>query len=316
MQMKLDNGSHSAAVVRAGSYFRADQRYEDLANGIAFYDFLAAAARFYQIPSKRKHFLDSLKKVAAKLFVKKNMTVALAGGKEEKKELLSALPEFRRSFPAAKPARPMNEAELSRKSRLSVCAQGRVNEGFRTTSGVNYVARCGSYGGKDLPYTGALRVLRVLLNYEYLWQNLRVKGGAYGCMAGFVRSGRGYLVSYRDPNLRETNRIYEELPAYLEQLTLSDRDMTKYIIGAIAELDQPAAASIRASRYLSAWLSGITDEDFARERREVLCCSCETLRGLAKYVRALLSEDCICVIGNAGKIDENRELFHSVRNLY
>ncbi len=316
MQMKLDNGSHSAAVVRAGSYFRADQRYEDLANGIAFYDFLAAAARFYQIPSKRKHFLDSLKKVAAKLFVKKNMTVALAGGKEEKKELLSALPEFRRSFPAAKPARPMNEAELSQKSRLSVCAQGRVNEGFRTTSGVNYVARCGSYVGKDLPYTGALRVLRVLLNYEYLWQNLRVKGGAYGCMAGFVRSGRGYLVSYRDPNLRETNRIYEELPAYLEQLTLSDRDMTKYIIGAIAELDQPAAAPIRASRYLSAWLSGITDEDFDRERKEVLGCNCETLRGLAKYVRALLSEDCICVIGNAGKIDENRDLFHSVRNLY
>lgn len=317
MQMKLDGGSHSAAVVRAGSYFRADQRYEDLVSGIAFYDFLNAAAKFYQIPGKRKHFIKSLKQVSEKLFVKKNMCFALAGDKAAKQRMQAEMKAFSAEIPAAKPARKKpTEAELSAKSRAAVTAQGRLNEGFLTTSQVNYAAQCGSFGDKGLPYTGALLVLRGLLNYEYLWQNLRVKGGAYGCMAGFLKSGRGYLVSYRDPQLAETYQVYAALPAYLKALKLSERDMTKYIIGAISELDQPATASILASKYLSAYFSHITDEDFQRERDEVLGCTNETLKGLSAYAQAVLSDGFLCTVGNAGKIKTEQKLFASVRELY
>jgi Zn-dependent M16 (insulinase) family peptidase len=89
------------------------------------------------------------------------------------------------------------------------------------------VARTGWYDPAKHPYTGALKVLKNILNFEYLWSNLRVKGGAYGCMAGFGRSGEAYFVSYRDPNLRETIKVYEKLPEYLADFRCSDRDMTK-----------------------------------------------------------------------------------------
>lgn len=316
MQMQLDGASHSAAVKRASSYFRADQRYEDLTGGIAFYDFLNAAAKLWQLPAKRKRFIRSLKSVAEKLLVKKNLQIALSGSRAEKKALLEALPGFLSAFPQKRPGRKLNEAELLSIRRHGVQPQGMLNEGIRTASQVNYVARCGSFEKAGLPYTGALLVLRVLLNYEYLWQNLRVRGGAYGCMSGFMRSGRGYLVSYRDPHVGRTNDIYDALPDWLLKLQLSERDMTKYIIGAVADLDQPKTASIQASRYLSAYLSGITDEEFQKERDEVLSCTNETLRGLSSYIRAILEGGAVCVIGNAERIAAHAGMFRSLRDLY
>ena len=63
---------------------------------------------------------------------------------------------------------------------------------------------------KGLEYTGALEILKVILSYDYLWINLRVKGGAYGCMSGFKRNGESFLVSYRDPHLKRTLEVYQE----------------------------------------------------------------------------------------------------------
>ena len=94
------------------------------------------------------------------------------------------------------------------------------------------MARCGSFDAEA--YTGALEVLKVIMNYEYLWQNLRVIGGAYGCMSNFGRSGTGCLVSYRDPKLVATDKIYEGIPEYLKNFSIDERDMTKYVIGAMS----------------------------------------------------------------------------------
>lgn len=118
------------------------------------------------------------------------------------------------------------------------------------------MARCGSFAGSGYPYTGVLRLLKVALNYDYLWINLRVKGGAYGCMSAITRSGDGYFVSYRDPNMKETNDIYEGIPEYLENFNADERDMTKYVIGTISELDTPLTPSQKGAR---AWPPGIPD---------------------------------------------------------
>ena len=85
-------------------------------------------------------------------------------------------------------------------------------EGIKIPSAVQYVARAGHIGY----YTGAYRILKVILSYDYLWIQVRVKGGAYGCMSGFGRYGDSYLVSYRDPNLQKTNDVFEHTPEYVE----------------------------------------------------------------------------------------------------
>lgn len=127
-------------------------------------------------------------------------------------------------------------------------AYGKLNEGFQTSAKIQYVTRAGNYREAGYDYTGALRILKVIMSYEYLWVNVRVKGGAYGCMSGFGRNGNSYFASYRDPNLRQTNEIYEGVPEYVEHFNVEERDMTKYVIGTISEMDTPLTARAQGAR--------------------------------------------------------------------
>ena len=193
---------------------------------------------------------------------------------------------------------------------------GNRNEGFMTASQVNYVARCGSFAGSGYAYTGALKVLKVIMNYEYLWMNLRVKGGAYGCMSSFGRSGEGYMVSYRDPKLLKTNEIFEKSVDYTEHFDVSERDMTKYIIGTISSMDTPLNARAKGMRSLSAWMTGVTEEQVQKERDQVLGCGVEEIRALAPYLKAMLSQNHICVIGNEEKLEGQKQLFEVTESLF
>ena len=178
----------------------------------------------------------------------------------------------------------------------------------------NYVACCGTFG--ESAYTGALKVLKVILNYEYLWVNLRVKGGAYGCMSSFGRNGETMLVSYRDPKLGETNRVYEGIPEYLRTFSIDDRDMTKYVIGAFSELDAPLNPAAKGARNLGAWLSGVTDEMIQRERDQVLNVTQEDIRALAGLLESVLNTGALCAIGNDQQIVNEQELFNEIKHLY
>ena len=189
-------------------------------------------------------------------------------------------------------------------------------EGFCTSAGIQYVCRAGSYRGKGLPYKGALRVLRVMMGYDYLWNQVRVKGGAYGCMSTFGKEGLSYFVSYRDPNLAQTIDVYEKAPEYLRQFTADEETMTKYIIGTIAEKDMPLSPNAIGSRSYGAYLAGYTLEDEQRERDEILSCSVEDIHAMADYVQAMLDEDVLCVVGNEDEIKENSQLFQEIVPLF
>jgi presequence protease len=181
---------------------------------------------------------------------------------------------------------------------------------------VQYVARTGNYFKAGFSYTGALKVLRVILSYDYLWNNVRVKGGAYGCMCGFSGvDGDAYFTSYRDPNLKETNQIYERIPEYVESFTADERDITKYIIGTFSTLDAPLTPQANGKRSLSMYIAGLTEEELQRERDEILNVTIEDIRALSKTIKAVIDAGNICVIGNENKVMENKELFMEVKNL-
>ena len=180
---------------------------------------------------------------------------------------------------------------------------------------MQYVARSGNFVKEGFSYTGLLQIVKVMMSYDYLWQNIRVLGGAYGCMAAFGRTGDTTFVSYRDPNLRKTNEVYNGIPEYLEQFEADEREMTKYIIGTISDLDTPLTPSMKGRRSLGAYFSGITDEDVQRERDEILRAQPEQIRALAPLMRAVLGQENLCVIGNEQKIKEDADLFYSTRAL-
>ena len=189
------------------------------------------------------------------------------------------------------------------------------NEGFKTSGQVQYVCRCGSFMEKGLPYHGALKVLKVMMGYDYLWMNLRVKGGAYGCMNNFRNTGESYFVSYRDPNLKETLEVYEKAAEYIRNFRADERTMTKYVIGAISDKDMPLTPQAKGTRSMSAYFA---DYDFAmeqKERDELLRTDDKTIRSLAAYIDAFMEKQYICVIGSEEKIKNNCDLFEHIENL-
>ena len=135
-------------------------------------------------------------------------------------------------------------------------------------------------------------------------------------MSGFGRSGEGYLTSYRDPNLKETNEIYEGIVEYLEHFEVDDRDMTKYVIGTISDMDVPYPPSTKGSRGLSAYLSGVDEGMMQQERDEILNATKDDIRALAPIVKAVLATGSLCVIGNEEKIEANKALLHETETLF
>ena len=192
----------------------------------------------------------------------------------------------------------------------------RKNEGFLSASQVQYVCRAGNFIRRGLPYTGALRVLKVLMSYEYLWQEVRVKGGAYGCMCSFGKSGDSYFVSYRVPNLKGTVEVFEKAADFVERFDGDDRTMTQYVIGAVSEMDTPLNPAAKGLRSMSAYLTNQTLADLQKERDEVLSAAQEDIRALAAHIRAFLQDDCLCVVGNEEKLQEEKDLFLQLESLY
>ena len=301
-KMKLENAGHSTAVSRATSYFSATAYYNELTGGTAYYHFLEQLEKDYA--NKKGEIMARLQEVSRKLFTRANMLVNYTADDKGYEQLPQNLKLLADKLPQG-----------SGEKHAFTHPVKNVNEGLKTSAQVDYVARCGNFRDAGLEYTGALKILQIILSYDYLWLNIRVKGGAYGCMSGFGRSGEGYLVSYRDPNLKETNDIYEGIPAYLEAFDPDERDMTKYVIGTISNLDAPLTPSVKGSRGLSAYLSGVTEEMMQTERDQILGAAKEDIRALAAQVRAVLATGSFCVVGNEEKIEANRGMFGEVSSL-
>ncbi|MBQ6322139.1 MAG: insulinase family protein [Lachnospiraceae bacterium] len=191
----------------------------------------------------------------------------------------------------------------------------RQNEGLQSPAKVQYVARGGNFVKDGFAYTGALRILKTILNYDYLWGQIRVIGGAYGCSSSFFRNGDTVLVSYRDPHLKRTMEVFEALPQYLEQFSADERDMTKYVIGTIGDLDTPLPPSALGERSATAFLRGLEQDRLQQERDQVLTVTVEDIRALAPMMQAVLDQQYLCVVGNEDKLRESQDLFMNLRSL-
>lgn len=300
--MSLSASGHSTSAVRAMSYFSKSAQYTDLTGGIAFYELVRSLEKDFE--QEKEKLSAKLQELTELIFRKENLMVSLGCEKE-------GYDRFVRTLPGLKAM--LWDTDVCRHQDILECEK--KNEGFLDASQVQYVSRAGNFKKAGFAYTGALRILKVILSYEYLWINIRVKGGAYGCMTGFGRTGDSYFTSYRDPNLDKTNLVYEGTTEYLRKFSIDERDMTKYIIGTISDMDTPLTPSARAARSMSAWLTGVTFEDLQKERDQVLNADQDSIRALADLVDAVLKEQALCVIGNEEKLKEHADMFREIKNL-
>ena len=302
LQANLSSSGHLVAAMRSMSSFSRYALYQDELKGVAFYRSICHIEK--ELSESPKSVSDKLAAIAKKLFARNRMLISFTGNNE--------------AYGNAKPSLEKVIAGFDKMSAIGNQAEVHFNtakEAFIDASQIQYVAKTGDFICEGYEYTGALRLLRIILSYDYLWINVRVKGGAYGCMNTFLRSGESYFVSYRDPNLSDTLDVYDRIPEYIKSFSPDERDMTKYIIGTFSALDTPMNPEAKGSRSLSAYLEGITYEQIQKERNEILNAQPEDIRRLADLVEAVLKKDSICVIGNENMIKESAGLFENVEKL-
>lgn len=302
LQANLSSSGHLVAAMRSMSSFSRYALYQDELKGIAFYRSICRIEK--ELSESPESVSDKLAAIAKKLFARNRMLISFTGNSE--------------AYGNAKLSLEKVIAGFNKMSVIGDQAEVHFNtakEAFIDASQIQYVAKTGDFICEGYEYTGALRLLRIILSYDYLWINVRVKGGAYGCMNTFLRSGESYFVSYRDPNLSDTLDVYDRIPEYIKSFSPDERDMTKYIIGTFSALDTPMNPEAKGSRSMSAYLEGITYEQIQKERNEILNAQPEDIRRLADLVEAVLKKDSICVIGNENMIKESAGLFENVEKL-
>ena len=301
-QANLVSAGHCTAVLRGASYSSPMAAFQDAMSGVAYYQFIENLEK--EFDSRKEELVHTLKELMVEILRPEYLCVSYTGERETLDEVMGQVKALKMTLhtePVKTSSEPMH------------CVK--KNEGFTSSGQVQYVARTGNFRKKGYEYTGALDILKVALSYDYLWMNLRVKGGAYGCMSGFKRSGESYFVSYRDPHLKRTLEIYEGIPEYVRTFQADEREMTKYIIGTISGKDIPRTPKMQGSISKTAYFCGVSEEMVQKERDQILNAQAEDIHALAPIIEAILSDDALCVVGSETAIEKEQEIFGETKPL-
>jgi len=303
MQGFMMSAGHTVAASHALSYTSEFDLAKEIITGMQFYYFLADLEEHFD--EKKDEVAARLEEVSKWIFRKDRLMLDVIGTKKELDALRGHITPILEGF--------SGEALTEERGSLTV---SKKNEAFTNSAQVQYVCRAGNYAKHGLEYNGALNVLKTILGYQYLWTEVRVKGGAYGCMSSFQPYGDAYFVSYRDPNLENTLDIFEKAADYIRSFEADEKEMTKYIIGTVSNLDIPLTPRIRGIRSRTAYLEGTTYEMLQKARDQVLEAKAEDIRALAAYIDAFMSDENVCVVGNEDRLKAAKEHFMEVKPLF
>ncbi len=287
LQMSFQSSGHTTSALRALSYGSPLSKFKDDTDGIGFYEVVRDIEEHFE--EKKAELIQNLKQLSRQIFRVDNVMISYTSSEDGLAPMEAAFREIKDTL----------YPELDGEEIPCVLHGRKRNEGFKTSSKVQYVARVGNFIDHGAQYHGALQILKVILSYDYLWQNVR-----------------GYLISYRDPNLKKTMEVYEGVVDYLKNFTVDERDMTKYIIGTISNIDRPMNPAAKGDRSMNLYMNHVSQEMIRTERSQILHAAQEDIRALAAVVEAMLKAEQICVIGSEEKIEEEKEMFLEVKTLF
>ena len=313
LKVRLMSAGHQAAAGRAAAQFSKSSWLNDRSVGLGYYDYLVQLDEHFD--EEKERLITGCKAILAKALHKQDLLVSITGNQKDYEAFENEFEGFLKRLQNFEQDEARTaEADSLTKLETFEPKLGVTQEAFSTPAEIQYVAVGGDFSEVAHNY-GALRVVRHLLNFDYLWNEVRVKGGAYGVSCQFNRVGEGYFASYRDPNLQATIDTYRNAAAYLENYDAQEREVTKTIIGTISGMDTPLTPNMKGRRSITAYLTEQSIEELQETRDQVLACSIEDIRKLATVIKAVTESGSVCVIGNEQHIQEDSGIFESIKPL-
>ncbi len=297
-EMSMQRSAHNLVAGRIAGGLSPSGRYAE-EGGLPFYrfvkDFLA------NFDDRFPSLQSVMEELMARVFNRRGLLVSVTMKEKDYPSFAEVLPELAESLSTEKFPRAEYHWDMDRE-----------NAGLMSASRVQYVGKGANFMKLGHPFTGVMHVLETVLRYDYFWTRIRVQGGAYGAFANFNRNGTMFFGSYRDPNLRETLEIFDGTGAYVRDFRVSDREMDKFVIGTMSNVDMPLTPKMKGNLAAECWLRGITREDRQKSRDQILSARQQDIRALADTVDDCMKENNLCVFGNEEKLKENRECFGSL----
>lgn len=290
------------ARTRLFSYSTNAGMFDELTGGLEYYWFITELVENFE--TRQVEVVAQLQSVADQLFSRRNLLASITSDPNSVKGFRKELKQFSRSLGKNKP----DHLTWDLKSENQ-------NEGFMAASKVQYVLQGTDFTDLGYEWDGKIRVLNQIVSREWLKNQVRVIGGAYGGFARFSPTGQVYFGSYRDPNLAETLENYANTPTFLKTLDVDETEMTRFIIGTISGLDRPQTPSQKGNAAITRYLTGITEKQLQEERTAVLNTSLEDVKAYEKMISDIIKNSPVCVYGNEDKLKQNKDLFDDLISL-
>ncbi len=290
--------SMGIAQVRLSSYFTKSGMYQEEGN-INYYFFLKEILENFE--EKFEEVTANLKWVFNNIFALNNLTVSITNDQENINEVSDKTEKYIKQLPYSEI--PIVEYDFNPEN---------LQEGIGIPAKVQYVIKGGSFYDKGFSYKGSMRVAGKILNTDYLWNKLRVTGGAYGGFASISIIGNLIFSSYRDPNLEETLNVYDQAGEFFRNLKLAERDLKRFIIGTIGDYDAPMSVSNKGKVSNLYYFQEVKQEDLQKIREEILDTKLSDLNRFAEVIEATTTENIHCVIGSEEKLEDNKKLFKKI----
>ena len=309
----LLGSGHIAASLRAASYNSESSFIKEQINGIEFYKFVENLEKNFD--AEKDRLIDAIETILSKILVKDGIVIGITADEEGCERTEKRLAAFAERLPEGEGrSLPMNKRTYDFKG--NGFELKRLNEAFKTSGTVNYISRAGNYAENGENFNGAINVFYTIMRYDYMWFNIRMQGGAYGCMCSGSVSGDLTFVTYRDPNIKRSYDVFGAIPEYLENFDVSEREMTKFVIGTMSTVDSPLTPAAKGSRDMGAYFSGAQQEDIQKAREQIIDCTADDIRSFAPLIQAVMDEGNVACVGSEGKIEEDKDIFDNVRSLF
>ncbi|MBU3129378.1 insulinase family protein [Clostridium tagluense] len=291
------NGGNSLAMERTLSYLSDSGKYSDLGY-LPYYDFICDLDDNFD--AKFEKMVKNLNSVSDIVFNKEGLVVSYTGDEKNYAKFTDSLNSLGKKIEDKKFPRQEYKFDFSKK-----------NEAFVIPSQVQYVVKAGSLKSAGYKYNGKMKVIENILNSDYLWKELRVKGGAYGGAMNFTKEDVLFY-SYRDPNLKETLNTFDEAVKFLRNFKADEKEMTNYIIGTIGSMDGLTGPHDKGAIGDNMYFSGTTKEEVQKLRDEALSTTQEDIKNFANVLEAVIKQNLYCVVGSESKVNANSDLFDRI----
>lgn len=297
----LQNG-HQFIISILKSYYSRVADIQSHIGGLNYYDFMRDLVENFE--EKWEDFEKESEKIYEKLFVRDNLIISTAGNLEDLNNIKPELEKYIKSL-EVKNIKPV-DYEFERNNK---------NEGLYTTSNVVYVSKGYNLEDLGLKYRGDLTVLANILNSSYLHNEIRAKGGAYGGGITIGRSGDMATYSYRDPNLKNTVKVYDSIGSFVENVKMSEEDLKNFIIGSMNSFDPLLSPEQVGDINLSRFITGLKVEDLEKSKKEALETNLEKLNSYGKIFDEAMKKNYLAAFGSENIIRDGENLFKKIKSI-